>query len=230
MKWLKFVAKSIAGTAVGLYLFYLWAMPVYSYRFRVTVEVDVDGQVKSGDGIIESSVQYVGWLPVKGEWDGWSTGEAPVVDLGKHGKLVATFEPFAPYQCDPIPSGLFAAPYSIVDPRKKGKAFISAFKSIQKTKGRNVVDRAYFPQFVWLPEPSDRGSARIVCLEKMVTTIGAGAQVKGVYVEITADRPDGSIFVKLPWLNALKSEQTQSSYRPPDYNFHLNATDLLGDL
>ncbi len=78
MKWPKIFAV-LGALAAGLYLYYQWAFPVYSYRFRVTIEVDDNGKVYSGSGIIQSSWQNApNWVPVEKHWTGWHTGRGTV--------------------------------------------------------------------------------------------------------------------------------------------------------
>lgn len=56
----------------------------YTYRYRITVEVEVDGKVHSGSGLFETRHQYnPGWLPRSSVWGSTTTGEVPIVDLGK---------------------------------------------------------------------------------------------------------------------------------------------------
>jgi hypothetical protein len=100
---------------LGPYTGWKLAYTTYSYRYRLTVDVLVDGEIKTGTGVIEVSatpgpawltgMNYAAEAPR-------ARGEAVVVDLGRHGLLfvprpTAFAWPLAPPICSsqPTPRG-----------------------------------------------------------------------------------------------------------------------------
>ena len=89
MKWLARIAVLI----VGLYAIYYFAFPTYTHRFRLTFQVEVDGQVKEGSGVITVSDTDNGLFPIG--YDRWHRvvrGPSPWIDLGKRGILLAAIK------------------------------------------------------------------------------------------------------------------------------------------
>jgi hypothetical protein len=86
MKWL---GIAFAVIAVGVIL-YKTSYPTYAYRYRMTVNVEVDGQMRSGSSVIEVRVsKQLAFLPTVNELAYAGEGEAVYVDLGVHGSIVA---------------------------------------------------------------------------------------------------------------------------------------------
>ena len=105
------------------------------------------------------------------------------------------------------------------------------FAALEGFKGQYQLPLYQFPQIVWLPNRDDRLSAQIVCLENIRTEIAATVRLKGIFVEMTADRPDGVIYEKIPWLKTRVTEEKShlvNSTIYPDH-FELMSYYLLGD-
>lgn len=82
------VCAAIAG---GLYAAYLVILPTVYLRYRLTLDVDVDGVTRTGSGVVEIAYQPVPeWLVNIGQgahFGGEMRGYAVTVDLGKRGLL-----------------------------------------------------------------------------------------------------------------------------------------------
>lgn len=85
-KWLGFLALcAIALTACG--------GPTFTYRYRLTVEVDTPKGVKSGSSVIETTLQNnhgVKWAPMEArKFASYVRGDAVFVDLGQGRHVIA---------------------------------------------------------------------------------------------------------------------------------------------
>lgn len=80
-----------AATAGGLYLAYLVVLPRVYLRYRLTVDVEVDGVMRTGSGVVEIAYQGMpDWLSEIGQgahFGGEMRGYAITVDLGERGLL-----------------------------------------------------------------------------------------------------------------------------------------------
>jgi hypothetical protein len=234
VKLLKFFGVPVA--AFGLYFFYYWYFESYAYRYRVIVEVEVDGKVQSGSGIFETRWQrYPAWMALNKEWGTWATGEAPVVDLGQYGVLIATYDVGIPHnRCSPRPRSLYDTPYfavsksksdgrpSIYDERKE-----KLFAALESFRGRYQLQQDEIPQFVWLADRADRLSAKIICPYSLYE-LHSSAKLRGVFVEMTRDRPDHSIYGKIPWLRSRIEEENAHPTNRSVERFDLMSYELLG--
>ena len=87
---LLYIALGIVALIVGAVLFYKGVFPTYSYRYRMTVEVTVDGVVHSGSSVIE--VDLVKQPRIITDTPAVLPkvhGEAVFVDLGKGRNVIA---------------------------------------------------------------------------------------------------------------------------------------------
>ena len=242
MKFLK-IAGFIVGTPIVLIVltyFYYRIFHSYTYRYRITVEVEADGKIQSGSGIFETRWQYnPEWFYRVRDWDAGGTGEAPVVDLGTHGILIAVNGALVEYdKCASPPRPIPFAPVFAVSKTEPGgippiynvdkKTLFAALKAF---RDRYQLQPFELPQFVWLPNRNDRLSARIVCPENVTNDIDPTIKLGIVTVEMTSDYPDGAIYEKLPWLKSRISDENTSpilTMRRAS-RFELMSQDLLGD-
>ena len=86
MKWL---GIAFVVVAVGVILYKI-SYPSYSYRYRMTVNVEVDGQIRSSSSVIEARVsKQPVFLPGVNPLQYSERGEAVFVDLGGQNNIVA---------------------------------------------------------------------------------------------------------------------------------------------
>jgi hypothetical protein len=85
----KIIVVAIVVVAVVAFLTYRAAFPTYTYRYRMTVEVTVEGQIKSGSGVIQVDVATLPPITDVPPFHSEVTGEAVFVDLGGSRNLFA---------------------------------------------------------------------------------------------------------------------------------------------
>jgi hypothetical protein len=83
---------------------------------------------------------------------------------------------------------------------------------------------------VWLPEPLDPKTAKVVRPSHFAEVIGGGTRLVSMTVEITNDKPDRSIYERLPWLAQIEREQRANGMlKISPQHFKLSIDHLLGD-
>lgn len=230
---LKRVAQGIALLvgAIVLYLAYSYFTTVYHYNYRLTLEVEADGKVYSGSGVVSATV-----YDNRGAWwtrSGWKLsawGASPWVDLGERGLLLVAVEPTF-YQAPngaqrPFGGSAFAfAAFVDVKPPLVDLITEANVARIINSKERGLVspDRA---QLIWMPHRNAPKSAEFYPPNDQSELEARGIQFRGLYVEMTNERADYSaIYDKFPWL------KNMSRTSPLDHQLPngLNARTLLGE-
>lgn len=187
---------------VGMMVLWFWALfPTASYRYRLTVAVEVDGQVRSGSSVIEVWYRFYPefmW-PIDGMYTLRVFGEAAAVEVGPRGALVATLgggrdqtavsayflagralQPFAVQS-----SGWYAATLDRV------RALSQMTESADLTPDN-------MPLFVWFADKSDPELGREVKPGNFSSVIGDQARLVSAKVQITNDPIVIDIPEKLP--------------------------------
>ena len=233
MKWLYGIIAAVAG----MYGLYLYLFPTYTHRYRLTVEVEMDGKVVSGSGVIEVANQYLPpFLLSPFDHSTSIKGRAPLIDLGRHGVLLAVLRPHSFHDnLNPRPVSaryLAVAAFYGAKALPHGDGWMTptgpAWREISKAKGTRELSPEAYPGFVWLSDPTSRGSAVPVLDRDMATTIHPSARIRSVVLEITSDRFSDEIFQKLPWLSAALVDAQQRGIGEHPQIFDINAGNLLG--
>jgi hypothetical protein len=216
----------------GLYAVYYFAFPTYTHRFRLTFQIEENGQVKEGTGVITVSNQDNSWVPLtQTRWTRTARGPSPWIDLGARGILLIAILPHVPYSYDPKPydaGSLSFVAFFGADQYGNSKITPLNVIDIKKQVGPRTLHDDQYPEFVWLSNPADPSSAKIVPPQLFTEVIGADVRLVSVSVEITTDHSDNSLYQKLPWLAELEK---QEFWNPPyqTAKFKLTSRKLLGD-
>jgi hypothetical protein len=194
----------IAAVTVGLLWYWLTA-PHFQYRYRMTVAVDVGGEIHSGSSVIEARIYtqsgFPGVVPFRNE----ATGEAVFVDLGRGRNVIALLasEPKAlnvDYPVHLVP-GLANLGYSDADLRK--------FAALKGLKARWDLSIEQMPTFVTLGDIADPKSARVVPANDFESALGAGVRLKSVEIELTTDAITHQIAKEMPTAIAILREDAK---------------------
>lgn len=176
VRWL--FAVGLAACAAA-YVIYTVKFPTYSHRFRLTLEVEVDGKVKSGSSVIEA-VGWRTWAPGRGAlfYDS-ADGNAVFVDLGDGRALVAILMcgPYAKTDCMPkLALHAFGFKGGPIDWRK-----------MERQTGTVDLPIADFPTLITFRRPTDVTSARVVNPLDIAAELGLDARVVRLRLEMTND-------------------------------------------
>jgi len=167
----------------------------YTHRFRLVVEVLVDGEVKSGYSVIE----VVRW-----DSSGWGfshaagirsivRGEAAFVDLGAKGNVAALLRlppPLGMGAVSGLAQGAFEAQHPGLD-----------WTRVSSLKGQADLVGRLRPYLISFLDPNDPTSARIVQPDAFSTVFGPGVALRRIYIEMTDEPPSqGVLERRLPWV------------------------------
>ncbi len=206
MKWLGI----LVAITLGLYGLYLYNFPSYTHRYRLTVEIEADGKLHTGSGVVE-----VVWFtpPPLSQRDINSRvrGRAALVDLGRHGVVLAALLGYsdrvkpAPVRADELAlRAYFGTPQRPVKRLPYGTA---EYAAIRHESGLRELSEENYPPFIWLPEPIDKHSARQLLARDFTRDIGPIVILRRVTLETTSDAFSNELFEKLPWFRALYEEE-----------------------
>ena len=174
-------------------------------RYRLTVNVNVDGRLVSGSGVIQ--VKQSDMRPIFGSMGGAGaevSGEAVVVDLGAHGVFFALLH-------GPKPGfGDLGGPawmlFHAFDDLLKGE--IDSLPKVQLLKERRpsrVLHIDYIPMLVRFRDLNDPTSIEQIDPRNLAGTFGSGVSLRDVVIERTEEPVTSGVEAKLPWLKTMKT-------------------------
>jgi hypothetical protein len=196
MKWLGIAFALVAG-----FIFYKINYPTYTYRYRMTVNVEVDGQMRSGSSVIEVRVsKQLVFLPTVNRLAYAGEGEAVYVDLGVHGSMVAllasgTYANDAEYPLYLVHRLHFNL--DIFDDRK--------LASLPSLRGKWELPSNELPTLVTFSDPNNSASLRVIRPEQLEQTFGPNVHWRGVDIEMTSDAVTHGLEARLPFLVSQKN-------------------------
>jgi hypothetical protein len=176
----------------GFPAIYHWLYPTYAVRYRLTVNVIIEGQRRSGSSVRQISVKMQPNLLDNPPWALRTQGEATFVDLENGRKLIAPLSPGRNKGSSSI---------NIVF-----RAFHIPFMSenasaLKDLRGERTLDPADWPGFVTFPDVQNALSVEPVNPFALDAIFGEGARVESVTLAITEDDVTRDLNEKLPWLN-----------------------------
>ncbi len=233
MKLLGKLVAIVLVLGLGLYGFVAYNFPEASHRYRLTVEIEADGKVHTGSGVVQ--VQWFELIMSQRTENSRVEGRAPLVDLGKHGVVVAALKnnirsvQFKPEPRDAEYLALEAFYGRPTWATKKVSQQRKAYAAIGGETGRRALPEASYPPFIWLPNPGDRGSAQPMMARDFSSKIDPSVKIRSVTVEMTNDPFDNNLFEKLPWLEAAYNDERANGILSNAQVFRLYAYHLTGD-
>ena len=192
MRTLGIIAFGLVLLIGGGVVWYKLSYPTYTYRYRMTVEVIVDGVMRSGSSVVEIKIQT---QPAAGSVPPiypYVSGEAVVVDLGNGRNL------FALLADGSNANGVDYAYYVVP------KVFdIQDLAKLPKLHGTREIFPSYPPAFVTFKNLDDPSSARVVNPETFESEFGRNVRLNRVWIEMTNEPvTKGLVEKKLPWLKS----------------------------
>ena len=168
--------------------------PVYSWRQKLTIEVESDGKVYSGSSVIrvEWNEAYGGRLTGR-PFEDRMRGEAAFVDVPGGGTLFALLRSKASQdyskQIAFIAFGYFPKPGITIE----------SIKSLSHAQGRKAtLSPDQFPMLVAFADVNDPMSVKEVPPDDLESVFGPGARLKSISIEITDEQVTSLILTKLP--------------------------------
>lgn len=195
---------------VGPIVVWKTAYPTYSYRYRLVLAVEVDGQIKTGSSVIEVSWRSEPNVLGQSKFPA-VRGQSTFVEIGERQAIVTLLHRAEGY-------GL----HDYSDP--KGAIFLATTvfgikdgagnpRDLPEFSGRRQLDlKTQLPPLIYFPDTSDRASARLVTPSDLETIPGHTLRIADAYIEIVSFVPIPfmgvtiDIYERLPWLRALENE------------------------
>ena len=190
------IVLSIGALVVG----YMYKYPNYTYRYRLTVNIEVDGKVHSGSSVIEVTWHGGPEIGDVGPYTPTIRGQAPLVDLGVRGIVVAALINGEGYG---RPSSGSAWGVLWIAPRAFGReSSVDELPDLPKLRGKRELASDNLPLLLWFSSPQDPNTAKKILVEDIPDIFGPSARFVGASVEIAGDPILIDINQKLPWFQS----------------------------
>jgi len=203
------VTASLAGLLA--LLVYLALYDSETLRYRLTYEVEVDGEVRSGTGVVQVHIYEQPTSIAQSEIGFEVTGEAIAVDLGDRGYLLSLLSGRAVRVNEW--SGHITTPDKLLwlafdCPSEDAMDY---FHCLQEKRLTVELPFRLLPGLATIEDINDPESLRLVDPSGLAASFGHGTSLKRVTIEITDDPVTiGRIRVLLPWLEDLDTRVTTS--------------------
>lgn len=187
-------------------IWYKWSFPTVSYRYRLSIAVESDGQVHFGSGVIEVwhrfNPQWARALVGGNPADAGVRGQGIFVDLGARGTLVAALytEPYD--NCSVGAVDLVGRAYEPPSARRRCitgyRLSLENERELAQKESSLSLTADDLPAFFWFSEPPNLATARPVTPQNFASVIGDSVRLVSAQVEITHDPIVIDIDKKLP--------------------------------
>jgi hypothetical protein len=225
-------AAAVAFIALGIWL----GFPTYKHRYRLTVEVEADGAIRSGSSVIET--RWSLWPPViAGLFNGGIGevhvyGQAVFIDLGSRGALLALLWPSSVTPlCGAAGTGFLAIRAFNAETKLPCSGYTltwGVLHSMSWQTGKATLTADNLPGFIWLPAVDDEMSARPVLAKDIPTVFGDAVRLRGAWVEITTDPIASGLERRLSWAKGLYEGQRRRGITSYPGQFYVDGRALLG--
>jgi hypothetical protein len=172
----------------------------YVHRFRLTVEVEADGQIRSGSTVIEvrTSIGPDVLRPMNSLGEApKARGEALFIDLGPHGPLVMTLHPTATVAVAGMALDAFTGyPQAIPDR-------IKALETLEHLRARAEIPASKLCRMVTFDDILKPATIREVNPSNLEQTFGPNVRFKSATIEMTDAPVTVGIGQHLPWLKGM---------------------------
>lgn len=167
--------------------------PSYTYRYKVTVEVETPQGLKTGSSVVEVHEQQA-VKSLKIIWNDQMNikGEGTIVDIAE-GKTLFVLLNGAPSEGNP-----HALIYSAIPIPKGYGRYDKYYANLKNAKG--VLPRDKYPRMVYFEDINKPISVKEVNPDNMEEYFGKGVKIKQITVETTRDKLEWKMEGKLKWL------------------------------
>lgn len=174
-----------------------WSFPAVTYRYRLTIAVESDGQAHSQSTVIEVWHRFNPRLVqafIGTAAEGGVRGQGVFIDLGARGALVSGIETLGYDTCSVGAIDLVGRAY---EPAAMRRPCVSGYplslqqeQALAEKRGRIALTTDEMPPFFWFSDPAKLATARPVTADKFADVIGDSVRLVSAQVEVTQDPVD----------------------------------------
>ena len=224
LKWWQILL--LAVLAVPAWAVYVHYSRQHAFRFRLSMEIEADGKVHAGSSIIE--VTYTEGSINTRRWVTQHKGVTPMVDLGRHGTVMAAFN----YGSTPYSQRLAAVGRPTNTSTGEGQpsliddlplaVYNRPPEQLNSSFGKVDVPLQRLPALIWMPPDAHWRSAQSILPEEMPSTIDQSVSFIRMTIEPAAHASIHDRIEPAPdWLVQLRSDRKNESSAPArQFNFH----------
>ncbi len=200
-KILLFGVLTIALLIGGAVVWWQVTYPSYSYRYRLTLAIEVDGKVHTGSSVIEVTWHGGPEFGDVGPYHPSIRGQAALVDLGSRGAVVAALvngESYGP-AADGALSAIWLASFAFGN-----KSTNKELPQLKHLTGKRHLSTDNMPRLIWFSDIADPKTAKKLQVSEIPELFGPSARLVDATVEIARDPIVIDIDKKLPWYKSMK--------------------------
>jgi hypothetical protein len=195
MRKLGYIALALVLLIGGAAVWYWLAYPTYTYRYRLSIAVDVGGETRTASSVIEvrTITQPMGVIfsPIRNEVE----GDAVFLDLGAKGNLVATLA-FGPNGSEDYAGTLVPTLFDVGG---------DDLPKLETLRGSRELTGRFIPTLVTFGNLSDPKTARVVRPDEFEKAFGPDVHFQRAWIEMTTDPVTRRIEQRLPWITDMKA-------------------------
>jgi hypothetical protein len=188
------IAVAIALYFVGSLIWLDRSFPAYTYRYRLSISPEIDGQVRTASSVIEVTAEESPF----GGGGAKLRGQAPYLDLGDRGALI--------FSLGNDYDGSGRAALWIGAKAFGNDSSVPNIKKLPTLTGRRNLPLDSIPFAIWFPKSGDLTQRRALLPQDFEDAFGPGARIASASVEITRDPVVLDIDKRLPWLAPLTTK------------------------
>ncbi|NOU07443.1 MAG: hypothetical protein HOO99_14810 [Hyphomicrobiaceae bacterium] len=174
-------------------------------RYKISFTVEVDGEDRTGSSVIETTFYGGGGANSPYRYYTSTRGVASVIDLGRHGWLVA-MKDYSSVTHDSSCKAVVVV--GLLDAFKLDVKDLVKLRSGKRELGGNLL-----PQFVWFPRDQPYKNAEPVCPNRFGRVIGTNIELKAAKIEIVQSTSVKMMLdIKTQWLDEMRQDQPSGVY------------------
>lgn len=182
---------AIIGIAVFLYNL---AYPTYTYRCRITVDVDTPEGLRSASNVVQIDYAFQPILGSAPSSVSHVQGDAIFIDLGNGRNVVSLLNVLDSN------GGIFEYPSTVIfGAFKVDEDSHQQLREFQSSTEKRELTPDHYPTFVTFKDLNDPLSAQIVEPRDFATAFGFGTALRAVTIEMTHDPVTYNIAARFPW-------------------------------
>ena len=212
MRVLGTIALALVAIIGGVVVCWNLNFPTYTYRYRMTVDIDAKGKLYSSSSVIQVvvSTQPHRLLPVT-PITTRTTGEAVFVDLGEGRNIIALLATGDLARNVDYPAQIVPRHFGLARNRDED---IARYSNLE---GRWTLAEPEMPSFVTFENLNDPKTAKLVAPSELESAFGPDVRLKSVAIELTSAPITYGLLVRLRCLSGFMgtTEKSQQLYSLP---------------